>query len=223
MSSRTFVIGDIHGCALTLRNLLFKILAVRNSDKIYLLGDLIDRGPRSKEVLDTIIRLQDAGYFIRSVRGNHEEMLLNACSNRSDFSLWIENGGLATLRSFNVEDACEIPLPYRRFLDTLPYYILLDNFVLSHAGINCTASEPFADTVSMLWGRDLPAVPDRVGNRRIVCGHTVHSLPEIYASLESDRIVLDGGCVFKGRGQFGNLVALEMQTLTLHHTPNIDL
>jgi serine/threonine protein phosphatase 1 len=223
MSTRTLIIGDVHGCALTLQHLLFKVIRLRHSDRTYLLGDLIDRGPRSKEVLDTIIRLQSAGYSINSVRGNHEEMLLNACSNRNEFILWLENGGDATLRSFDVEDACEIPLSYRKFLDSLPYYILLDSFVLCHAGINCTAPDPFADTVSMLWGRDLPAIPERIGNRRVICGHTVHRLSEISANLETNVITLDGGCVFTESNALGNLVALELETKTVHHSCNIDI
>jgi serine/threonine protein phosphatase 1 len=223
MGTRTFVIGDVHGCALTLQHLLFKVIRLRHSDKVYLLGDLIDRGPRSKEVLDTIIRLQSAGYFINSVKGNHEEMLLNACRNRNEFLLWLGNGGDSTLRSFNVEDACEIPLSYRKFLDHLPYYITLDDFILSHAGVNCNAPDPFSDTNSMLWGRDLQAIPVRIGNRRVICGHTVHSLSEIAASLASTQISLDAGCVFKERGALGNLVALETDTMIIRHTANIDI
>lgn len=223
MSTRTFVIGDVHGCALTFQHLLFKIIKLRQSDRVYLLGDLIDRGPRSKEVIDTILRLQSAGYHIRSIKGNHEVMLIDSCLDRNSFLLWVENGGLATLQSFGVEDACEIPSTYRDFLTALPYYILLDNFLLCHAGINCRAPDPFADTVSMLWGRDLPAIPDKIGNRRVICGHTVHSLEDIANSLKSDRIPLDAGCVFTGRGSLGNLAALEIGSMNLLYSPNIDI
>lgn len=222
MSSRTFVIGDVHGCALTLQHLIFKIIRLRNTDRLYFLGDLIDRGPRSKEVIDTIMRLQSAGYFIRSIRGNHEEMLLDACRNRDRFLLWLENGGAATLKNFVVEDACEIPILYRNFMAALPFYILLDNYVLCHAGINCMAADPFADTDAMLWSRDIPVIPERIGNRRIICGHTVHTITEISKSLESDRISLDSGCVFTGGSSFGNLVALEIGSMALYHTSNLD-
>lgn len=222
MNPRTFVTGDVHGCARTLHELIFKVIRLRAVDRLYFLGDLIDRGPGSKEVLDTIIRLQSAGYFIRSVRGNHEEMLLNACRDRDSFLLWIENGGQATLRSFGVEDPCEIPIPYQRFMADLPYHILLDDFVICHAGINCAAPDPFSDTFSMLWGRDLPVIPERLGNRRVICGHTVHTLADIRNRLHSPGIPLDAGCVFAGRSGLGNLVALEIGTMTIHHTLNID-
>jgi serine/threonine protein phosphatase 1 len=187
------------------------------------LGDLVDRGPRSKEVLDTIIKLQAAGYFIRSIRGNHEEMLLNACRDRNSFQLWIETGGFATLKSFGVEDACEIPSIYLKFLYSFPYYILLDKFLLCHAGINCNATDPFSDTEALLWSRGLPVIPEKIGNRRIICGHTVQTLADISNSLNSNRILLDGGCVFRDRDGLGNLIALELDTMTLHHTEYIDL
>lgn len=223
MAPRTFIIGDVHGCVYTLRHLLFRVIRLRSSDRLYFLGDLVDRGPGTKEVLDTIIRLQSAGYSIHSVRGNHEQMLLESCSNRNSFHLWMENGGIQTLKSFGVEDACEIALPYQRFLSGLPHYILLDRFVLCHAGINCQAADPFSDTESMLWSRDLPVIPSRIGDRKIICGHTVHSLAEISESLAGDRITIDGGCVFSERKQLGNLVAIEIDSLTIHHTRNIDV
>ena len=223
MAARTFIVGDIHGCALTLQRLLFEELRLTRHDRLYLLGDLIDRGPRSREALETILRLISAGYTINAVRGNHEEMLLNACRNRDFFSLWIENGGKATLQSFGVEDACEIPQRYIQFLSSFPYYIQLKEFVLCHAGLNCLAPDPLSDTDSMLWGRDLPVIPERLGGRRVICGHTVLPFPKIAAGLSSNRIILDGGCVFTGREGFGNLVALELETMALYKTSNCDL
>jgi len=222
MTSRNFVIGDVHGCAQTLQQLIFKVIRVRHTDTLYFLGDLIDRGPRSRETLETIIRLKSAGYSVLSIRGNHEEMMLNACRNRTESLLWLENGGLATLRNFNVEDACEIPIETRKFLAGLPYYILLDRFILCHAGINCLAENPLEDHEAMIWSRNLPVMPERLGGRRVICGHTVHTLEEIRSSMESDRIFLDNGCVFKDMKGLGNLVALEIGSMTLYKTENID-
>ena len=70
-----YAIGDIHGGSQTLIALIRKI-APRRDDRVYLLGDYIDRGPDSKGVIDTIIRLQEAGCDIRPLRGNHEDMLI---------------------------------------------------------------------------------------------------------------------------------------------------
>src|ERR1017187_7458526 len=113
MKNRRFVVPDIHGCEQTLRRLLIEVVRLERNDELFLLGDIIDRGPRSKEVIDLVLSLQEQGYNIRSLRGNHEEMLLRSCRDRSYFHLWMLNGGLATLKSFGVEDGCEIPEHYR--------------------------------------------------------------------------------------------------------------
>jgi len=222
MSTRSFVIGDVHGCAHTLHHLLFKVLKIRRPDRVYLLGDLIDRGPRSKEVLDTLMRLRSAGYSIGSVRGNHEEMLLNACRDRDSFRLWMLNGGAQTLASFNVEDACEIPFLYRNFIAGLPYYQELDRFVLVHAGINWDAADPYADHESMLWSRAHSAHGRRPVDRRVICGHTSLPLAEIRNSLATDCITLDGGCVYAQHPALGKLVALELETMALYDASYCD-
>ena len=67
MSARSFVIGDIHGCAATLRRLVDEILRPAPEDRIYLLGDLIDRGPDSKGVLDFIFELRERGLSTRQI------------------------------------------------------------------------------------------------------------------------------------------------------------
>lgn len=223
MRKRIFVIGDVHGCALTLQHLIFKVIGIQRTDSVYLLGDIIDRGPRSRETVETIVKLRSAGYSITSIRGNHEEMMLNACRNRTESLVWLQNGGIATLESFRVEDACEIPIETRKFIANLPYYIILDRFILCHAGINCLADNPFDDHQSMLWGRDLPVITERLDGRRVICGHTVHTRDEIKASLKTNRIFLDNGCIFKRSPMLGHLIALELKSMALYETENLDL
>ena len=82
---RRFAIGDIHGCRLTLRKLMFGNLKITKDDEVYLLGDLIDRGPRIREVVDDVINLNEQGYKIVSVKGNHEWMLLKSIKSKKNF------------------------------------------------------------------------------------------------------------------------------------------
>ena len=77
MPKRSFAITDIHGCANTLDALLDQI-GLSQSDHLYLLGDYIDRGPRSKEVLDILLALQRKQYPMTVLRGNHEQLFLDA-------------------------------------------------------------------------------------------------------------------------------------------------
>lgn len=222
MPSRTFVIGDIHGCAATLRRLVDEILIPFPGDCIYLLGDLIDRGPDSKGVLDFIFELRARGLSVGSVRGNHEEMCLQASDDHYYQSLWTANGGLATLESFQADGPGDIPHRYRELLDSFPLYILLNDFVIVHAGLNFDTSSPFSDTAAMLWTRSHFVDRQRIGGRRMISGHTPVSRSQLEASLTSSKIMLDNGCVFNGRPEMGSLAALELGSLTLSYQENID-
>jgi serine/threonine protein phosphatase 1 len=223
MPPRTFVIGDIHGCAATLRHLVDDILQPLSEDRIYLLGDTIDRGPDSKGVLDFIFELQQRGLFVSGVRGNHEEMFLKASENHYNQDLWTTNGGQATLESFLADGPGDIPHRYREFIGSLPLYILLDNFVIVHAGLNFDLPNPFDDTIAMLWTRSHYVDPQRIGGRRLICGHTPVSRSRLEASLSSDKIMLDSGCVFVNRPEWGSLAALELESMTVHYQENCDL
>jgi serine/threonine protein phosphatase 1 len=223
MSNRRFVIPDIHGCARTFSRLLRDVIQLRKADRLYLLGDMIDRGPRSREVLDAILQLRAEGYNIYPLRGNHEEMFLQSCRDRSYFRLWMLNGGQSTLDSFGVEDGCEILLSYRQFIESLPYFILLDDFVLVHGSLNFRIPDPFTDTEAMLWSRDTSVDKRLIGGRRMVGGHTPRTREEIIRTLATDRIMLDNGCVYLGEGGLGSLAALELDSMTVSFQENVEV
>jgi len=222
MSSRTFVIGDVHGCAATLRRLVDETLRPLPADHIYLLGDLIDRGPDSKGVLDFIFELRRRRLSVSSVRGNHEEMCLQAGDDLYCLALWAANGGQAALESFRAADPGDIPRRYRDFMASLPHYILLDDFVIVHAGLNFGPTGPFDDTSAMLWTRSHFVDRQRIGGRRLICGHTPVPRSSLEASLDSSKIMLDNGCVFGERLEMGCLAALELESMTVHYQENID-
>lgn len=222
MRSRRYAIPDIHGCAHTFAALLHDVLRIQELDRIYLLGDYTDRGPRSKEVVDQIIALQSNGFAVFPIRGNHDDMLLRACGNLDYFRVWMLNGGRATLDSFGVEDTCELPLTYRRFFDALPYYLELEDYILVHAGLNFLAEDPFSDKEAMLWTRSREIHPEMVGNKKVLTGHTPVTRDTIRRSIASVMIPLDNGCVYATEAQFGTLTALDLDTLSLYFQKNID-
>lgn len=222
MKRRRFVIPDIHGCCRTFRSLVSEVICLECADELYLLGDMIDRGPDSKGVLDFILELRDQGFSVKGVKGNHEEMCLRADESLEAMELWIANGGLATLRSFEVESAGEIPKRYRNLLQTLPNYIQLDDFVIVHAALNFASSDPFADAEAMLWMRECSVDSVRINGRRLVSGHTPVKREQLTASLSTDRILLDNGCVFTGGKGLGSLAALELNSMRVWYQDNID-
>lgn len=221
---RRFVIPDIHGCDRTLRGLIEEVIVLERSDDLYLLGDYIDRGPRSREVIDYVMQLIDEGYRLFPLRGNHEEMYLNAAADRSQIRTWILNGGYAALDSFGVNTAVEVPPTYHQFCSSLPYYYLLDDYLLVHAGLNTDVEEPYTDRGAMLWSRPRDISKELLGGKTMICGHTPHTLRDIERMIWKDNglIILDNGCFLAGRKGMGALLALELTSRTLYSQKNID-
>lgn len=222
MSTRRFAIPDIHGCALSFAALLHDVLRIGTTDRVYLLGDYTDRGPRSREVIDQIFELQSNGFAILPIRGNHEDMLLRACGNLDYFRVWMLNGGGATLKSFGFDEPCDIPLSYRRFFDALPFYLELEDYILVHAGLNFMADDPFSDKEAMLWSRTVEVDTSMIGSKKIVTGHTPVSRNIVKQSLESNLIQLDNGCVYASSEHLGTLTALDLDTRSVYFQNNID-
>ena len=100
----------------TLQALLHQI-SFSKKDELYLLGDYIDRGPDSKGVIDYIWELQDLGYKIHCLRGNHEQMMLEALYDEENLRFWKHHGGKATLKSFNTKDIFNIPKAYFQWME----------------------------------------------------------------------------------------------------------
>lgn len=219
---RRFVVPDIHGCARTFRRLVREGIGLTKDDHLYLLGDMIDRGPDSKGVLDFIFELRETGFSVQGVKGNHEEMCLHAGDSFEDMVLWIVNGGQATLDSFDAEGPGDIPRVYRLFLASLPYYIILDDFILVHGSLNFDLADPFADSEAMLWQRECTVDSSRIGGRRLIAGHTPVTREQLEASLKGDRIMLDNGCVFPVKPGIGSLAALELNSMRVWYQENID-
>ncbi len=222
---KKYVISDIHGCKKTFIALLDKI-GLSTSDELYLLGDYIDRGPDSKGVLDTIFELQQNNYKVNCLRGNHEQMLLDQRSE-GEISAWTRHGGLQTLQSFGIADGMYIPHAYIRFLTDLPYYLLVDDYLLVHAGVNFKVLNPLEDIVSMIWLRDWYKDVDKhwLGKRIVIHGHTPMSRLSIQYQLEQLETLpvldIDNGCCFNREGM-GALCAFDMGERKLVFQRNVD-
>lgn len=221
---RRFAIGDIHGGSETFMAMIQQINP-RHDDRVYLLGDYIDRGPDSKGVLDAIIAMQEAGCDIRPLRGNHEDMLIRNLTGDHDLYSchWIAGWGTKTLFSFGVKQPEDIPHRYRKFLAGLPYFYEDGDFILVHGGIDLGLNDPL-DTPAeqMLW--ESSYIPELLtpSDRRVICGHRVHALEEIQASLTQQIVNLDNGAFANQKPERGNLIGLNLDTMQLFKQPWID-
>lgn len=220
--SRTFAIGDIHGCCKTFKELLLEKLSIQKSDNIYCIGDYIDRGNDSKGVIDLIIDLRMSGYQIHTVRGNHEQMMLDSVRDEESLGLWLENGGTATLQSFGIPSVHELPFGYLTFLEQTAFFIEAGGYIFVHAGLNFRIENPFSDREAMLWTRDDYFDASKISDRILIHGHTPVPLKYISRQLKSHKINIDGGCVYNYRPAFGNLIALSLPGMEVNVMKNID-
>ncbi len=218
---RRFVVGDVHGCNKTLDKLLFEKLKIGFDDIIYFVGDLIDRGPDSKGVIDRIIDLKVDGYNIQSVMGNHEYMLMRSFKSEKKYKAWQKNGAKSTLRSFNISHINELDDKYVDFFLSMPLALVLDEYIIVHAGLNCEVENPLNDKDSILWTRSEEINLQKTDGKRVIAGHTPQILSTIISKLNNNHIPVDGGCVYHGQYYYpGYLCAFEMNSKTLHYVIN---
>jgi serine/threonine protein phosphatase 1 len=206
---RQIAVGDIHGCLKTFRALVWDKLQLNQSDHLILLGDIIDRGPDSKGVIDEIIAIKERGIRVQVLQGNHEEMMINASLNNESLDYWLRNGGQETLDSFGAKHISDIPKTYLDFIIHTEIYIETAENIFVHAGLNFNKSDPFSDYNSMKWIRKMEVDTTKIGNRTIVHGHVPAPLP-LLLKLRKFNINLDAGCVYKDIPGLGNLLAFDV-------------
>ena len=115
---RLFAIGDIHGCLPALETLLAAIQP-QPDDTIVTLGDYVDRGPQSREVIERLLRLQECRLI--PLLGNHDEMLLMIYDGQRELYIdWLLFGGNTTMASYGIEEARRDPAGTHCLFPRLP-------------------------------------------------------------------------------------------------------
>lgn len=222
---RKIAISDIHGCSVTL-NALLQRLELTPTDQLFLLGDYIDRGPGSKQVLDTIFKLQESGLQLHCLKGNHEELLLWALDGHNHgLENFLRNGGDETLISFDVNHPEDIPSHYLDFITNLPCWIESDEYIFVHAGLHFTPGlDPFSHPEKMLWIRNWYKSIDYtwLGDRYLIHGHTPmpkNTIQQMFAQFDAIRVLdIDAGCVFDLAG-YSHLCACDLSNRLLYFEP----
>jgi serine/threonine protein phosphatase 1 len=236
---RTWVIPDVHGCLLTLHTLVEDLIGIQEDDSLIFLGDVIDRGPASKGVIDYIMKLGKSGINTTVIKGNHEEYMAKVFREEQsksgfrkmlglksgDYKDWMLYGGESTLQSFNAFTVRAIPEMYIEWIESLEYYVKWKKFLIVHAGFNFEVDDIFSDTQAMMWTREYKIDPEKLGDRKIIHGHVPVTLDFIHQSVISNSfqfIDLDNGVYLTDKPGFGNLLALELNTMELLVQPNLD-
>jgi len=219
---RLFALSDIHGCFNPFYELVVNVIKLNKSDQLILLGDYIDRGEQSKEVIDFLLDLIRQGFNITPLTGNHELMLTEAYHDPAMLPLWYMNSGMTTLLSFGIQNVRELNSKYIKFFTGLDYFKAVGNFLFVHAGFNDFAADPFSDRYTMVW-ECRPSYHNPVfSGKTIVHGHRPKTISFVQRLIneKSNVIPVDTGCVYERDMGYGFLSALEVNTMNLISVPN---
>jgi serine/threonine protein phosphatase 1 len=220
--NRLFAISDIHGCYKPFYELIVNCIKLKKSDQLILLGDYIDRGDRSKDVIDFIVDLKNTGFNVTPLAGNHEVMLLDSFYNPEILPLWLMNSGMSTLNSFGIKNIKEIDNKYLDFFKLLEFYRIIDKMIFVHAGFDDFAIDPFEDRHGMVWECRTSYQNPLLSNKIIIHGHRPKPLLFIKELInkKSNVIPIDTGCVYKTEMGYGVLSALEVNSMTMFSVQN---
>ncbi|GAB4334193.1 MAG: metallophosphoesterase family protein [Candidatus Abyssubacteria bacterium] len=207
--------GDIHGNYEKLVSLMPQLPWNREKDTLVFLGDYIDRGKRSKDVVDYLINLKDGGGECVFLLGNHEKLLLDYYSSGSDYDLrlWRSFGGWETIESYTngvgiLGRPSFLPASHLRFFQQLLLYYETEDYIFVHAGLREGTPLSMQKVDDLLWTRKSFAEEGNSFGKTIVFGHTPMRSPYV----SPGRIGIDTGA------GYGNvLTAVELPALTFYH------
>ncbi len=168
---RRFVIGDIHGCSRTFRALCVEELAVTPADHLYLLGDLVSKGPDSIGVLEFLSELMEKGVSVTIVRGNHEAAILRATkAGKGALRRMLEQTNNTAL--LDGDNARRLDPRWLRLFAESRYVVSLDGAILVHGGIDFTRKDPYADGKDLVQRRETVYDAEAAGGKIVIHGHT---------------------------------------------------
>lgn len=202
-----YVMSDLHGQYDEFVEML-DLINFSSEDTLYILGDVFDRGEDPIEIMDFIIGRRN----VHMIMGNHERMFIDYVDSGYAF-LWYANGGRTTHEKI-IEKGMDYEIGLYEYIKKLPQILLVDNYILVHAGIylpkdyeSKTIEEivDMQDEETLLWDRSFIGNERKIKDYKIICGHTpVQTLPGYKeSSVPEIKIVngtyyIDCGCYFKG-------------------------
>lgn len=197
---RAYAIGDVHGCLDLLDRLLGAVEQEIARDRpaktsIVFLGDLIDRGPQSAQVIDRLASYRPDGASVHFIMGNHEEVMLQVLDGDADLlANWLRFGGLETLESYGLTPAevrhveagalidrirAVVPAAHREFLTSFADSISFGGYLFVHAGIRPGIDIAEQDPSDLRWIREPFLADERDHGMVVVHGHTISTAVDV--------------------------------------------
>jgi serine/threonine protein phosphatase 1 len=191
---RIYAIGDIHGRLDLLDDILARIDAddaarapIRTT--LILLGDLIDRGPESAQVIDRLMRLAEGGRPVRFLSGNHEEVFLKAMrGEKGALPFFLRIGGRETVLSYGIDEdeynradytelfdimTARIPAEHVAFVESFEDMIVIGDYAFVHAGVQPRTPLEEQKVSALRWIRDEFLDHRAPLEKIIIHGHTI--------------------------------------------------
>ncbi|MRG56278.1 serine/threonine protein phosphatase [Phyllobacterium sp. SYP-B3895] len=234
---RIYAIGDVHGRFDLLQG-MHRLIARENAKQpphdwlVIHLGDYVDRGPQSREVLDLLARETLQSRNMLALAGNHDIGLLDFLSTGDAFGVFAHNGGRQTALSYGVDidfdDAVSvlegwkelvraIPDAHKQFLRGLKRSVAFGDFYFCHAGIRPGVALDLQNADDLIWIRGEFLNNPTLHPKVIVHGHT----PVDDADIRSNRVNLDTGAFASSR--LSGLMIEEDRKLLLEVTQRDDV
>jgi serine/threonine protein phosphatase 1 len=213
-----YAVGDVHGrldlLGPLLQGIAQDVLVTRPEQRplLVFLGDYVDRGPDSRQVVDRVLKMQaDAAFEVVALKGNHEEALMQFLADSAFGMTWMEHGGAATLASYGVQpcamrtdagawavvrDTFERTLPnaHRTFYEALELCRVVGDYAFVHAGVRPGVALKDQAEHDLLWIR-YEFLNDRGPHDKVIVhGHTPAEEPQVL----KHRLGLDTGAYATG-------------------------
>jgi serine/threonine protein phosphatase 1 len=170
--SLTYVIPDIHGRDDLLGNALAYIAAhaAGDTNTIIVLGDYVDKGPASKQVIERLLTGVGEGWRFVALKGNHDAMMVEALRDPAKMAAWLEKGGDTALASYGGDPAA-VPQTHTAWLDRLQLMHVDAHRVYVHAGVDPSMPLDRQSETTLLWKRYPKGFPGGFGDLHVVHGH----------------------------------------------------
>ena len=208
---KIFAIGDIHGCYKKLCRLLEMPDIDFAHDTLVFMGDYIDRGPYSFEVVAYLLKLKKRCPNTVFLKGNHEEMLLNYLAGIDELG-YLANGGRQTLESYQNHSARHepetIPADHLEFFKKLLLYYETEDYIFVHAGLKNRVPLEKQIPEDLLWIRNKFIKSKYDFGKRVIFGHTPFKTP----LMQSNKIGIDTGAVYQNK-----LTCLELPEINFYY------
>jgi serine/threonine protein phosphatase 1 len=178
----TYVVPDLHGRIDLLCDGLARIVehAGGRRGTIVALGDYVDKGPASKQVIDRLRMGPPDGWLLFPLKGNHDAMMVQALRNPSKMASWMERGGDAALKSYG-DGSLNVPPADIEWLDKLPLIHIDRCRIYVHAGLDPNVPLNQQTEKTLLWKRYPEGFHLGFGDRHVVHGHdSFLDAPKLY-------------------------------------------